>query len=761
MDTVNKKMQQINLEDKAKLCVGKNYWQTYEIEAIDLPSMYMSDGPSGLRKQDSKNNADEEKQSSKPTVCFPSGSTLACSWDRELLFKVGSSLGRKAASEDVDILLAPSMNIKRTPLCGRNFEYYTEDPYLNGELAAAFIEGVQTHKVAACPKHFAVNNQETKRKAINVIIGERELREIYLSGFERAIKKANPWCLMSSYNKINGDFPAQNHHILQEILREEWSYDGVVISDWGAIDQIVSSIAESFNIQMPGNNGYSAKMIVEAVKNMELPEEKLDEAVRRIMQLAEKTVKKREKVIVSDEELHQDAYEAAIESLVLLKNKDFILPLKKEDRILVVGAMAASPRYQVSGGSAAVQSYQVDQPLDSFYRFLSKVDFLEGYSDQKELEEEEFEQIAEKATKVDKVVIFAGLPASYESEGFDRQKLDIPDTQVRLIHKISQYNKNIIVVLANGSAVTMPWLSKAKAVLESYLGGEAIGRAVVDLLYGVKNPSGKLAETFPVTLEDTPAYLSFPGENNVAEYKEGIFIGYRYYEKKKIKPLFPFGHGLSYTKFKYTDIRVSKAEIQDSDTLEVSITVKNVGECFGKEVIQLYIGKTASTIMRPVKELKAFEKIGLDPQESKTVSFKLNKSDFSYYNTAVHDWIAETGQYEVFIGSSSSDIRKKAIVTLSSRDRVLLPITRNTAFGDVFDIPELSDLFLPFFNEVVANIPLEFNLGDKDGQLAKAMLRGMTFSSIASYVGEALRDEIIEYILKQLNSKLEKLRRGC
>jgi beta-glucosidase len=749
-----KVLEQISLEDKAKLCVGKNYWQTYDIEKINLPSMFMSDGPSGLRKQEIKQSDKTENQESKSAVCFPSGAALASSWDKEVLHMVGSSLGKKAASEEVDILLAPSMNIKRTPLCGRNFEYYSEDPFLTGELAASFIEGVQEHKVAACPKHFAVNNQETKRKAINVIIGERELREIYLSGFERAIKKGNTWCIMSSYNKINGSFPAQNHHILQNILRDEWKFDGVVISDWGAIDHIVPSIAESFNLQMPGDGGYSATKIVQAVEYGQLNEAKLDEAVLRMIELSKRTVEQRIAEAVTDEELHEAAYLAAVESMVLLKNENQILPLKKEDKVLVIGLMAVNPRFQVGGGSAAVTSYQIDQPLEYIRRINPEADYAKGYSEEPEAYDL-LEEAVRKASMAEKIIVFAGLPVAYESEGYDRQKLDMPENQVHLIKRLSECNENIIVVLANGSPVSMPWLPKVKAVLECYLGGEAIGRAVADLLYGIKNPSGKLAETFPVRLEDTPAFLSFPGENNIAEYREGIFVGYRYYEKKKIKPLFPFGHGLSYTKFQYAELSFNRERVSLPGSLEVSVTVKNVGDHYGKEVVQLYIGKQDSKVIRPVKELKGFEKIGLQPGEADTVRFELNQRDFSYYNPAAGRWVAEAGNYEIMIGSSSEDIYRSIQIEVISKDRVLLPVTRNTAFGDVFDIPELNEIFMPFFDELVANIPLEFNLGDKDGQLAKAMLRGMTFSSISSYEGEALKDEVIETIINRLNEKLD------
>lgn len=761
MEDFSEKIKHIKLEDKAKLCVGRNYWQTSDIREIGLPSLFMADGPSGLRKQEAAGGGSGANQGMKASVCFPCGAAVASSWDKALLKSVGGSLGRKAAFENVDILLAPSMNIKRTPLCGRNFEYYSEDPYLCGELAAAFIEGVQEHQVAACPKHFALNNQETKRKAIDAVIGERELREIYLRGFELAVRKGKPWCIMSSYNRINGEFPAQNHHILKEILREEWGFDGVVISDWGAIDQIVPSLQESFSLQMPGDGGYSAAKITAAVRKGELKEEKLNEAAIRLLRLADRTGNHRKAEAITEEELHQKAYEAAAESMVLLKNRDNVLPLKKDDRLLVVGDMAVNPRYQVGGGSAAVSGWQVDRPLDCIRRLSPHTDYARGYTPDSYAgaadREDLLKEAMEKAAEADKVVVFAGLPNSYESEGYDRRKLDIPENQSRLIRRLSQCNKNIIIVLANGAPVSMPWLGQVKAVLESYLGGEAMGRAVAELLFGVKNPSGKLTETFPVRLEDTPAYLSFPGENNVAPYREGIFVGYRYYEKKKLKPLFPFGHGLSYTEFEYSDINLSASRLPEGDMLEISFQLKNTGDCFGKEVVQLYIGKKDSRVIRPAKELKAFEKIGLEPGEAKPVRFTLEKKDFAYYNGAVGAWITEPGSYQIFIGSSSRDILLKARVEVESADRVLLPITRNTAFGDIFDIPELNEIFMPFFDTLVANIPLEFNLGDKDGQLAKAMLRGMTFSSIASYEGEAAGDEIIGEIIAKLNERLDSL----
>ena len=653
---IKKLISQMTLEEKAGLCSGLDFWHLKGVERLGIPPIMVTDGPHGLRKQEQ--NADHVGINvSVPATCFPTAAGLASSWNRELVEKVGAALGEECQAEGVSVLLGPGANIKRSPLCGRNFEYFSEDPYLSSEMAASHIKGVQSQGVGTSLKHFAANNQEHRRMSVDAIVDERTLREIYLSSFEGAVKKGKPWTVMCSYNKVNGEYASEDEFLLTDILRDEWGFEGFVVSDWGAVNERVKGLEAGLDLEMPSSFGVGDSKIVEAVRNGILPEEILDKAVERVLNIIFKAVdNKKENATYDKEAHHQLAREVAKECMVLLKNEDKILPLKKQGTIAIIGEFAKRPRYQ-GGGSSHVNPTK----LDDIYEQIKKsagdnvnVIYAQGYSLEKdEVDEGLLKEAKHAAVQADVAVIFAGLPEHYESEGYDRQHMRMPESHCTLIEAVAQVQSNVVVVLSNGSPVEMPWLDKAKGVLEANLAGQTMGGAIADLLFGDANPSGKLSETFPKELSHNPSYLNFPGEGDKVEYREGIFVGYRYYDKKNLEPLFPFGYGLSYTTFEYSNLNISKNEILDTETVTVSVKVKNIGEITGKEVVQLYIRDIESSVIRPEKELKGFEKIELKPGEEKTVVFELDKRAFAYYNVDIGDWHVETGEFEILIGKSS------------------------------------------------------------------------------------------------------------
>ncbi|HQE50296.1 MAG TPA: glycoside hydrolase family 3 C-terminal domain-containing protein, partial [Fervidobacterium sp.] len=603
------------------------------------------------------------QQTSVPSTCFPTAVTTASSWDRELIKQMGQALAQECQAEEVDIILGPAINIKRSPLCGRNFEYFSEDPYLSSQLATAYIQAVQSLGVGTSLKHYAANNQEYRRFTIDETIDERTLREIYLSNFEGAVKEGKPWTVMCSYNRVNGILASENKYLLTEILKEEWGFEGFVVSDWGAVDERVEGIKAGLDLEMPSSYGIGDQKIIEAVKIGKLDEKELDQTVERLLKIIFKAVDNRKRGTTYDKQAHHKlARKIAGESMVLLKNQDNILPLKKEGTIAIIGAFAKKPRYQ-GGGSSHVNPTKLDNALEEIEKLVqgkAKIIYEEGYNlDNDEMNQELIDKAKETAKKSNVAIIFAGLPDRYESEGYDRKHMKMPENHNKLIEEISKVQPNTIVVLSNGAPVEIPWIDKVKGLLESYLGGQAGGGAVADILFGEVNPSGKLAETFPKKLSHNPSYLNFPGEGNKVEYREGVFVGYRYYDKKEIEPLFPFGYGLSYTTFEYTDIIVDKKEITDKETIEVKVKVKNTGKVKGKEIVQLYVRDVESKVNRPEKELKGFEKIELAPGEEKTVTFKLDKRSFAYYNTEIRDWYVESGEFEILVGKSSKEIELK------------------------------------------------------------------------------------------------------
>lgn len=671
----------MTLEEKASICSGADFWHTEAVERLGIPASMVSDGPHGLRKQDDKADHLGINDSIK-AVCFPAGCGTAASFNRELLSKMGEALGNECQAEGVSVILGPAVNIKRSPLCGRNFEYYSEDPYVASEMAGALIHGIQSKNVGTSIKHFLANNQETRRMSSDSRVDERTLHEIYLAAFEGAVKKEKPWTVMCSYNKINGTYAAQNHLYLTETLRDQWGFDGYVMSDWGAVNNRVEDLKAGLDLEMPGSMGVNDKLIVGAVLSGELDEDVVNEAVERILNIVFRFEENRDHDAVFDRDKdHEMARKVAEETIVLLKN-DGVLPLADGQKVAFIGKYAKAPRYQ-GGGSSHINSHKITSALDAVADNANVV-YAQGFDDGEDKTDEKLlAEAVEAARGADVAVIFAGLPDKFESEGFDRKYMSMPDCQNELIEKVAAVQPNTVVVLHNGSPVAMPWIDKVKGIVEAYLGGQAVGGAVCDILYGRVNPSAKLPETFPLRLEDNPSYLSYIGEGDMVEYREGIFVGYRYYDKKKMDVLFPFGHGLSYTTFEYSNLKVDKEEMKDTDTMRVSVDVTNTGSVAGKEVVQLYVADRESTVIRPVKELRGFEKVELAPGETKTVEFILEQRAFAYYSVRIHDWHVETGEFDIMVGKSSQDIVLTKTVKVESTVKLPFVYTTDTTMGDV------------------------------------------------------------------------------
>lgn len=683
----------MTLEEKAMICSGADSWHTLPIERLGIPTMRMSDGPHGVRKETGETTSPEggfPTDRSYPSTCYPTASSLACSWDRDLITQLGKALGQDCIAADVSILLGPGMNIKRSPLCGRNFEYFSEDPLLAGEMGAAYINGVQSEGVGTSLKHFATNSQETNRMTTDSVMDERTLREIYLANFETAVKKAQPWTVMSAYNMLAGTYCSENGNLLTDILRREWGFKGIVISDWGAVNEMDDSIAAGLDLEMPAGGEDSKNKIIAAVTSGKLSEQVLDEAAGRLLQIVFKAAQSRkEKKPVDQQKQHEFARQIADECMVLLKNNG-VLPLGKGGKLAVAGAFAKEPKIQ-GGGSSQVTPTAVSIPLDEIRKAAgtnAKVTWSAGYSagdGGTEPDEALIAQAVAAASEADTAIVFAGLPI--ESEGWDRDNMCLPKGQLALIDAVAHAAKKAVIVLMNGSPVEMPWVDRADAILESGLCGQAAGEAVADLLFGTVSPSGKLAETYPVKLSDTPAFLNYPGMGGRAEYREGIFVGYRYYDKKQLKPLFPFGYGLSYTTFAYTGIETDRSDFGEDEALTVRVKVRNTGSRAGKETVQLYVRDVQCSVPRPDKELKGFAKVLLQPGEEKTVEFTLSRRAFAFYDEQIHDWRVETGGFEILAGGSSVDTPLKATVTVHSSHEKKAVFTRNSTVGELLADP--------------------------------------------------------------------------
>lgn len=770
---VKKLVNELTLEEKASLCSGADFWHTKAIDRLNIPAAMVSDGPHGIRKQESLADHMGVAESIK-AIGFPTASAMACSFDRDLLHKVGDALGEECVAEDLAVLLGPGINMKRSPICGRNFEYYSEDPVVAGELGAAFVNGVQEHGVGTSLKHFAANNQEWRRMSISAEIDERTLREIYLAAFETVVKKAQPWTIMCSYNRINSVYSCENDWLLNKVLRDEWGFEGLVMTDWGAMDERVPSLKAGLDLEMPDCHGETDKLIVKAVQSGELEEPVLDTAVERILTMVDKYLTARKGIdpasmvhpLPSSVERGYDvaahhalARTTAEQSAVLLKNED-ILPLQKDKKIAFIGEFAKVPRIQ-GGGSSHINNTSVESALDAAG---DSVSYAQGFHiDEETTDVTLLQEAITLAKESDVAVIFAGLPDSFESEGFDRTHLNMPANQNELIARISEVQPNVVVVLHSGSPIAMPWLDKVAGVLQMYLAGQASGGAAVNLLFGDATPCGKLAETFPLHLEDNPSYLNFPGNREKVCYQEGVFIGYRYYDKKKMDVLFPFGYGLSYTDFTYSNMKVTvngknAADvdvIKETDEIVVSADITNTGNCDGAEIVQLYIKNPVVYEIRPEKELRDFAKVFLKAGETKTVTFTLNARAFSYYETRIHDWYAESGDYEILLASSSRDIRLQDTVSITGSKKIPFVADYITTCEDVElfakDGSALDEMLRRSGFAEATDHDGDDSMGSGTADMMKAMFTGTPLHSILSFSSEELTYEDIQDTIRKLN----------
>ena len=759
----------MTLEEKVSLCSGVGLWQTRPLPEHDIPELWMADGSNGVRimkpvNQERKQDTSDflkvtDLTQNSPTitsqyeaVCYPSGASLASTWDTELVEEMAEALGNECRYFKVNLLLAPGINIKRSPLGGRGYEYYSEDPYLTGKIAASFIKGVQKTGTGTSIKHFAANNAETLRINMSSDMDERALREIYLAPFEIGVKEAKPWTVMSAYNKINGVQMAENKELLTGILRDEWGFDGVVVSDWGGVKDRVASLRAGNDLDMPENQRNN-RSLAEAVRSGELPLEILDQGVRRILNLIF-YAKEQERFTdqIDFEANRRISGKVAEESVVLLKNEGNLLPLtgEKYKKVAVIGAFAREPRYQ-GGGCTLVNPLRISKPYDEMVKLAGEemeLTYAPGYELHNETSEDLLAGAAGIAAAADAAVIFAGLWVAYDREGFDRKRLELDSAHIRLIEAVAKVQKKVIVVLSNGDAVTMdPWLSQVGAVVEQFLVGETVGEAVARVLFGEVNPCGKLPVTFPKRLEDTSGYPCFPGECNHHIYGEGIFVGYRYFEKKKIDPLFHFGHGLSYTTFQYSNLRANKTGIADTDELTVSVDVTNTGERSGKEVVQLYVTDEAARLLRPEKELRAFKKILLEPGETKTLSFCLGYRDFAYYDPEAADWVVEEGSFVIQAGSSAGTIHERIRIEVTEARKKYRKLYLDSQHTAVFENPLAKERYLRFLVEagVIAADRVE-----KMVPLLSGNYMGI-YNVVTSLLGGDVSREEMQQLLNEIN----------
>ena len=792
----------MTLEEKVSLCSGEDFWNLKGIGRSGIPSIMVADGPHGLRKEDLSGESPVMNPGI-PATCFPTASALASTWNRDLIKEIGIALGEECLQENVSVLLGPGVNIKRSPLCGRNFEYFSEDPYLSGELAAAYIDGVQSRGVGTSLKHFAVNNQETRRMVINAVTDERALREIYLTGFEIAVKKSQPWSVMCAYNQVNGEYCSQNKTLITEILREEWGFKGVIMTDWGATVDRVKGLSAGLDLEMPSSYGLHDNLIIQAVKNGTLDNKLLDETVYRLLEMifrSEKTLKENLNFRYKKDAHHQLARRAAAEAAVLLKNNNDLLPLKlnKEHiKIAVIGELATTPRYQGSG-SSLINPTRLDSALE--YLELSagenaEIIFTEGYDiTTNKVDENLIKKAVITAANADTVLLFAGLTEKYESEAYDRTTLALPPGQNDLIAAVAAVNSRTVVILSNGAPVEMPWINSVPAVLETYLGGQAWGSAVADILLGKVNPSGKLAETFPVHLEDDPANNNFPGGEHTVEYRESIYVGYRYYASIGKDVLFPFGHGLSYTSFEYGRLKAKLITRNKQFKVGLKISVRNIGKRKGKETVQFYVHKEDSSVIRPDRELKAFVKINLESGEKKRVRVELDRRAFAFWDVSVSDWRVEDGEYHILAGSSSSDIRSTCHIILRSgeilsehanqmklnspeysnpekgdweRDEIFerlygkaLPVSKKpegTPFTSESTMADVSGTFIGRKLNKIARKLMRKNAGTHSSpsmeRMIEAMIRGLPIRLLAIFSQGKVTHKVVDALVLMINGK--------
>ena len=705
---------QMTLEEKAALCTGASAWTTQAVERLGVPQMIVSDGPHGVRRVP---NIHAMGEKSLPATCFPTASSVASAWDVGLVREMGQAIAEECIALNVDVVLGPGTNMKRSPLGGRNFEYYSEDPFLAGELAASFIDGVQSKGIGTSLKHYAANNQEFQRFSINTIVDERTLREIYLPAFETAVKRARPWTVMCAYNKVNGTHCSEHHELLVDILKDEWGFEGFVVSDWGAVHDRVASLRGGLDLEMPGPQDRRVKAVVEAVRGGQLDQAVLDEAVRRLLRIIFKAAETPKGGTFDVAAHHALARKLAAEGMVLLKNNG-ILPLRDLDHIAVIGRAAQTPHFQ-GGGSSHINPTQVDVPFVELQKQAgtAELTYADGYPADDSFQQRLIDEAVGIAQAADVAVLYVALPSFKESEGYDRTDLDLTAQQVALIKAVTSVQPNTVVVLNNGAVVALgDWIVGGGAVLEAWMMGQAGGGAIADVLFGRGNPSGKLTETFPVKLAHTPAHINFPGGNGEVRYGEGIFIGYRYYDAKEIPVQFPFGYGGSYTTFKYSAPRLSASTFRDVDGLTVSVDVTNTGSMAGKEIVQVYVHDRQSRLVRPPKELKGFAKLELQPGETKTATIRLDTRAFAYYHPRYGQWITEDGEFDILIGASSTDIRGSATATLQSTLQLPCVLNSESTTRDWLDDPRGLPIFEPVFAQLKAQMAAVFGGDDDSGE---------------------------------------------
>ena len=718
----------LTLEEKAALTSGTNPWSLGNVAAKGLPNYTITDGPHGLRKAQNTESMDVEENV--PATCFPPAAGMACSWNPELVERVGEAMGEECIQEQVAVILGPGVNIKRNPLGGRCFEYWSEDPYLAGHTAVGIVKGVQSKGVGTSLKHFAANNQETDRLRISATISPRAMREIYLPAFEYIVKTAQPWTVMCSYNKINGVFSSQNRWLLTDVLRGEWGFKGIVMSDWGAVSDRVAALNAGLNLEMPPSN--TDNQIVAAAKDGRIPATQLDEMAQGMIDLVAKArpAMSRDGYRYDVDAHNEVARQAAVESMVLLKNEDATLPVAKGAKIAVIGEFARTPRYQ-GAGSSLINPTKLTSFLDALEERGVAADFAPGFTvDDAAQDPALTEQAVTAAQQADVVLLFLGLPAAYESEGFDRTTLDIPAKQVEVLEAVAAANPNVAVVLSNGSVVSMPWRGRAKAILETWLLGQAGGAALADVIFGDETPSGKLAQTIIDDVNDDPSAMNWPGEEGRVDYGEGVFVGYRYHDTFRKQVTYPFGYGLSYATFDVHDATVAKTGPR---TAEVTVTVTNTSDVAGAETVQVYVAPPKAKVARPVHELKGFAKVALEPGESKNVTIALDDRAFAYWSERFDDWHVEGGTYTVEVGVSSRDIVSRIDVEIDD-DGKIMNLDEWSTFGEWLDDP----IGAPILQHVLDDMGREAGRPIiPDSALMVMFLRSMPLRSLSVILGEA------------------------
>lgn len=718
----------LTLEEKAALTSGTNPWSLGNVAAKGLPNYTITDGPHGLRKAQNTESMDVEENV--PATCFPPAAGMACSWNPELVERVGEAMGEECIQEQVAVILGPGVNIKRNPLGGRCFEYWSEDPYLAGHTAVGIVKGVQSKGVGTSLKHFAANNQETDRLRISATISPRAMREIYLPAFEYIVKTAQPWTVMCSYNKINGVFSSQNRWLLTDVLRGEWGFKGIVMSDWGAVSDRVAALNAGLNLEMPPSN--TDDQIVAAAKDGRIPATQLDEMAQGMIDLVAKArpAMSRDGYQYDVDAHNEVARQAAVESMVLLKNEDATLPVAKGAKIAVIGEFARTPRYQ-GAGSSLINPTKLTSFLDALEERGVAADFAPGFTlDDAAQDPALTEQAVTAAEQADVVLLFLGLPAAYESEGFDRTTLDIPAKQVEVLEAVAAANPNVAVVLSNGSVISLPWRGRAKAILETWLLGQAGGAALADVIFGDEAPSGKLAQTIIDDVNDDPSAMNWPGEEGHVDYGEGVFVGYRYHDTFRKQVTYPFGYGLSYATFDVHDATVAKTGPR---TAEVTVTVTNTSDVAGAETVQVYVAPPKAEVARPVHELKGFAKVALEPGESKNVTIALDDRAFAYWSERFDDWHVEGGTYTVEVGVSSRDIISRLDVEIDD-DGKIMNLDEWSTFGEWLDDP----IGAPILQHVLDDMGKEAGRPIiPDSALMVMFLRSMPLRSLSVILGEA------------------------